>query len=268
MLQVNADDLLLNVVDQGQGLPILFVHGFPLDHTMWQAQIDELSKTCRVIAPDLRGFGNSGVTEGTVSMDMFADDIALLLDALQVRNPVCFCGLSMGGYIAWAFVRRHAARLNSLILCDTRASADTADAVEGRLKMAAEVLEHGPEVVVTAMRPKLFAPSTADTRTDLVDRVCDMIRTSNPQGVAAALRGMAGRPDSNSLLSRIPVPTLLVVGEHDQISTVDEMRGIAQRIQGAQLAVVPNAGHMAPMENPQTVNEVINRFLAEIHRQV
>src|SRR5438094_4929210 len=125
----------LNVEEVGQGTPILFVHGFPLDHTMWRHQIADLSSDFRCIAPDLRGFGQSSVTAGTVTMEQFADDLAELLEALHVTEPIVFCGLSMGGYIAWQFARRHAPRLKGLILCDTRADPDAPEAAADRLKL-------------------------------------------------------------------------------------------------------------------------------------
>ncbi len=119
MNRINLEDITLNVIERGSGPPLLLVHGFPLDHQMWRGQIDELAEDFRVIAPDLRGFGASDATEGTVTMQQFADDLANLLDQLSVQQPVRLCGLSMGGYIAWQFWRRHGDRLSHLILCDT-----------------------------------------------------------------------------------------------------------------------------------------------------
>ena len=124
MPRIRINDIHLNVLDEGQGPPLLLVHGFPLDHTMWREQIQHFRGTHRVIAPDLRGFGQSDVTPGTITMQRHAEDLAHLLDALRVKNPVCLCGLSMGGYIAWQFVQMHHGRLGSLILCDTKAGAD------------------------------------------------------------------------------------------------------------------------------------------------
>jgi len=253
----------LHVVDRGSGPVLLLLHGFPLDHTMWNAQIEALSATHRVIAPDLRGFGRSSVTRGTVTMSMMADDLAGLLDAIGVDEPVCLCGLSMGGYVAWEMLRHHADRVGSLVLCDTRAVADTEEAVTGRMAMAARVLTDGTTPVVEAMLPKLFSPATEERCPELVDTVKRTIFFTSPVAIAAAQQGMARRTDATFLFNQITVPTLVVVGEHDSISTVDEMRGIAQQIPGARLVIVPDAGHLSPLENPAAVSAALKDFLGE-----
>ncbi|HLQ45535.1 MAG TPA: alpha/beta fold hydrolase [Planctomycetaceae bacterium] len=251
----------LNVEDVGQGTPILFVHGFPLDHTMWRHQIADLSSDFRCIAPDLRGFGQSSVTAGTVTMEQFADDLAELLEALHVTEPIVFCGLSMGGYIAWQFARRHAQRLKGLILCDTRADPDTPEAANNRLKLADDVLQHGSELVANAMLPRLFAPGTGQSRPALIDEIRNVILATNPHGIAAASRGMAERANARPWLSSISVPSMVLVGEQDAISPAAEMRDLAALIPGASFDDVPNAGHMAPLENPISANACIRREL-------
>ena len=250
---------MFNVEDVGQGTPILFVHGFPLDHTMWRHQIADLPSDFRCIAPDLRGFGQSTVSEGTVTMEQFADDLAALLDALHVTEPIVFCGHSMGGYIAWQFAHRHADRVKGLILCDTRAVPDTPEAAANRLKLADDVLQHGSELVANAMLPRLFVPSTEQTRPVLLDEIRQVIIATNRQGIAAASRGMAERADARPWLSSISVPSLVLVGEHDAISTAAEMRVLASMIPSARFDVVPNAGHMAPLENSISANVSIRR---------
>ena len=157
-LNINGADL--QVWDRGRGPAILFVHGFPLTHAMWEAQMADLEDSHRILAPDLRGFGESSMTPGTVSMEQFADDLAGIFDQLGVAEPVTLCGLSMGGYIAWQFVRKYPERLKALILCDTKASADSPEAVENRHKLAASVMKHGVGVVAQAMPEKLFAAQT------------------------------------------------------------------------------------------------------------
>jgi pimeloyl-ACP methyl ester carboxylesterase len=259
---VRAGKIELFTSDTGRGAPLLLVHGFPLDHRMWREQVAELSGRFRVIAPDLRGFGASPAAGDTASMEQYADDLAALLDALDVREPVAFCGLSMGGYIAWQFWRRHAPRLARLILCDTRASADTPEAARNRLEMAQRVLDHGTAEVAPVMLPRLLAPGTQQQRPELVEWLRRQIDAVPPQAIAAAQRAMAARPDASAWLAGIKVPTLVVVGEHDAISTVAEMRGLAEAIPGATLLVVPAAGHLAPLENPAPVNRALAEFLA------
>ena len=258
-----AGDVELAVHDQGAGPPILFVHGFPLDHSMWRGQLaaeSPLATRFRLIAPDLRGFGASSVTPGTVGMQQMADDLAALLDTLDIDEPVVFVGLSMGGYVAWRFWERHARRVRALVLCDTRSAPDTPEAARGRQQLAARVLAEGTAPVATAMLPKLFAEETATRQPAIVSAMEEVVRRTAPEGVAAALRGMAERPDATPLLATIRVPTLVLVGEHDAISPPAEMRKIADGIAGAQYVEVPDAGHMAPLENAAAVNAAIANF--------
>jgi pimeloyl-ACP methyl ester carboxylesterase len=263
MQHITVTNGTIGVLAQGKGAPILFVHGFPLTHAMWQSQIDAFGRSYRVIAPDLRGFGESKVTAGTVTMEAFADDMHGLLHAVFVDQPIVLCGLSMGGYVAWQFFRKYRAQLKALILCDTRAAGDTPAAAAGRLKLAEEILIHGPQAALDAMLPRLFSPGTAERHPERVSDVRSMILRNDPAGLAAALRGMAERPDCTEMLSQIDVPTLLICGQDDQITPATEMRGISQAIRGAQFVEIPDAGHMAPLENPDAVNAAINRFLKE-----
>lgn len=262
IVRVSVGDIELSVLDEGQGLPVLLVHGFPLDHTMWREQIAALAGKHRVISPDLRGFGQSAVTPGKVTMEQFADDLAALLDALKVREPVVLCGLSMGGYIAFQFWRKYAVRLRGLVLCDTKAAPDSEEAASQRLKLAELVLRTGVAVLSDNMLPKLFDQHTIAQRRDVVESIQAVVLRSNPQGVAAAQRGMAERPDMRPSLKDIAVPTLVVVGETDAISPAAEMREIAAGIPGARLIVVLGAGHMAPLERPEGMNPGLLAFLA------
>lgn len=263
---VTVNGVQLSVLDRGQGTPLLLVHGFPLDHTMWQRQTDDLAKDYRVIAPDLRGFGRSVATSGEVAMEQFADDLAALLEVLEAVEPVVFCGLSLGGYIAWQFWQRHRARLAALILCDTRALADPPEVARGRLVTAERVLAEGVSLLPETMLPRLFAPATFSEQPELIATTRRVMLETPSVGAAAALRGMARRPDFTGQLGRIDVPTLVVCGEHDTIATVSEMRALAAGIAGAQFLEVPRAGHMAPLENPAAVNAAIRAFLTASHQ--
>jgi len=264
MKRIAVNDTQLNVSDVGHGPPLLLVHGFPLDHSMWARQIEDLSGDFRVIAPDLRGFGRSDVTDGTVSMEQFADDLAALLDAIGVSDKATLCSLSMGGYVAWQFWRRHRSRLNGLILCDTRAEADSPEAARARLESADRAIIDDVEFLADSMIEKLFASFTLRDRPDVVDTTRNIMLATAPAGAAAALRGMAARRDSKEILSDIDVPTMVICGEHDVISPVDEMRGIAERIAGAVFVEIADAGHMSPLESPGEVNAAIRDLFARI----
>jgi pimeloyl-ACP methyl ester carboxylesterase len=263
MKHLTVGDARFHVVDRGSGPPLLFVHGFPLDHQMWVGQIEALADEYRVIAPDLRGFGESESTLEVAPMEGYADDLARILDALEVTQPVTLCGLSMGGYIAWQFWKRHPGRLDKLILCDTRAAADTAEAAEDRRTLAKDVLAQGTSMLVDAMIPKLFSKSSRQRRADVVTATATVIRTSNRMSVAAALRGMAQRPDATPWLPHIRIPALVLCGAEDVITGVDEMKAMARQLPNATFDVVPDSGHMAPLENPDHVNRAIRRFLRE-----
>jgi pimeloyl-ACP methyl ester carboxylesterase len=258
----------LAYLDRGTGAPVVLIHGFPLDHTMWSAQIDALADDYRVIAPDLRGFGESPLgaadPNSGISMERYADDVAELLDELEIGGPIVLAGFSMGGYVAWQFVRKYAARLRGLIQCDTRAVADNDEARAGRLKMAENVAEWGSARVADMMGPKLLAPRTIEQKPNVVAAVRQLVERTSPAAIEAAQRGMAERPNVTSMLQHIKVPSLIVVGEADAISSPQEMKSIAAAIPGAEFVEIPNAGHMTTMENPTAVNTAVTRFLQRI----
>jgi pimeloyl-ACP methyl ester carboxylesterase len=262
MKRVEVGDISMAVADAGSGPPLLFLHGFPLDGSMWTVQREAFSDRFRVIVPDLRGFGASDATNGVATMEQLADDVARLLDALGIATPVVLAGLSMGGYVAWQFCRRHRARLRALLLCNTRALPDAAEIARGRLQTAETVLSHGPQVMAEPMLRRLFAPETWQKMPERVDALRRVIHHASPRGVAAALRGMAERPDVTTWLPEIDVPTLLVGGEHDGISPPAEMRDIAARMPRAEYREVPAAGHMAPYERPEAFNSLVADWLA------
>ncbi|MDA0658859.1 MAG: alpha/beta fold hydrolase [Planctomycetota bacterium] len=250
----------LNCVDTGAGEALLFVHGFPLDHSMWRSQLEYFSRDYRCIAPDLRGFGGSPATAGSVSMSDYADDLALLLGHLGVEGSVTVCGLSMGGYIAWEFWMRHRHWVRKLVLCDTKATADSAEVARARQLMATEILQGGTSIVVDRLLPKLFSPATDPTR---IRSWVEPILKADRVGIAAAQCGMAGRCDMTARLGEIDVPSLVVVGEHDTITTPQEMEQMSRQMPHARCLSIPLAGHLAPWEQPAAFNEALAAFLAE-----
>jgi 3-oxoadipate enol-lactonase len=261
MQTVIINDIALTYIDSGRGIPLLFVHGFPFDHSMWQMQIEGLSDRYRVIAPDLRGFGGSQASEGIATMEQMADDLAALLDALSIREPIVICGLSMGGYIALEFWRKHADRLKALILCDTRAAADKPEVAANRLAMADCVLTEGPKPLVDSMLPKVFSLKTVADRPWLVEEMERAMLRTDPRGIAAAARGMAQRRDFTDELKNIRCPTLVLVGSDDALSPPHEMQTMAAAIPLAQSNIVPAAGHLAPYEQPYAANATIVSFI-------
>jgi pimeloyl-ACP methyl ester carboxylesterase len=256
-------DIRLCYDDEGEGLAVLLLHGFPLGRWMWDAPRAALRDRYRVIAPDLRGHGDSEVPPGPYAMDLLADDAARLLDELRVERAVVG-GLSMGGYVAFAFWRRHAARVQALLLCDTRAGADDAGSKVMRQSTAQVALERGTAAVVDGMLPKLLAPRTLRERPDLVADVRARLQRTDPRAVAAALLGMKDRVDSTPTLATITVPTLVLVGGDDQLTPPAAARALAAAIPGARLEVVADAGHLTPVEQPAATSAALRRFLDAI----
>jgi pimeloyl-ACP methyl ester carboxylesterase len=256
---VDVGDVKLSVRVEGSGAPLLLVHGFPLDHTMWDQQIRAWKESFLVIAPDLRGFGKSQtIGKGRLSMARFADDLAVLLDQLKVDVPVVFCGLSMGGYIAWEFWQRHRRKISELVLCDTRAAADTDVVRHGRFEMANRALNEGVAFLVDGMVEKLFAESTRRQTSDIVTKMADVMRRTSPMAVAAALHGMAERLDMTDQLRNIDVPVRVICGAEDVLTSPAEMQAMASLFPSASFHLIPDAGHMAPVENPTAVNRVLS----------
>ena len=268
MNQIKLSHGPLAHIDRGHDAPVLLVHGFPLDHTMWNAQIEALAEHARVIAPDMRGFGQSPLgdvdPERGIPMEQYADELAELLDALEVAEPIVLIGLSMGGYIAWQFVRKYADRLRGLVQCDTRAVADTEEARAARIKMADNVAEWGSARVAEMMGPKLFSARALEAEPQLMNDVRRVVKNTPPASIAAAQRGMAARPDVTPMLPQIQVPTLVLVGAEDAISSSAEMRTIADAIPNAEFVEIANAGHMTTMEQPEAVNEALVAFLKKL----
>jgi pimeloyl-ACP methyl ester carboxylesterase len=261
MKTLRVHDVDMAVVEEGSGLPLLLVHGFPLDHSMWKYQIDAFSQHCRVIAPDLRGFGQTPVGNRPSTMEQMADDLSGLLDALGIDEQILFCGLSMGGYVGWQYARKYESRLKALVACDTREIADSAEQAASRRELAARVLREGPAPVAESMIPKLFSSDTQSRRPDLVQATRDVIMSNSPEGIAAALRGLAERPDMTEFTAGLELSALVIVGEHDAISTSEEMENIAESMPNAAWVVVPNAGHLSPLENPDVFNEALAQYI-------
>ena len=261
-MEAFVNDIRLHYVQAGQGIPLLMVHGYPFDHTLWQPQMGVLSDIAQVIAPDLRGFGKSDAPEGVCTMAAYADDLAALLDTLKIERAVV-CGLSMGGYIALAVWKKYASRVRGLILVDTRAGADSPAARQGRLDMVEQVKQHGSKPAADAMLPRLLTEATRQSRPDLVELARAMMLRQSPGGIIGAQLGMSERPDSTPILPTINVPTLAVFGDQDVITPAEtEGRSLAAAIPGAELVIIPNAGHLANLEQPKVFNAAIRKFWA------
>lgn len=247
-----------NYIDAGKGAPLVFVHGFPLSSAAWQKQIDAFQSTHRVIALDLRGFGGSDARPGPVAMAQYAVDLRELLDQLAV-GPVVLIGHSMGGYVALAFAREFPELLRGLTLVGTKAGNDTPEAAAGRRTTAEQVKTHGIETVISTMLTKMLGPDNHDAR--MIAQVREIMSAAKPVGVVGALLGMAERPDSTPSLKQIAVPTLIVAGAADTVIPPAESEKLARDIRGAELKLIPGAGHLVAYEQPEKFNRILKEWL-------
>jgi pimeloyl-ACP methyl ester carboxylesterase len=238
----------------------VLLHAFPLSSAMWLAQREGLAKVCRVITPDLRGFGGSRLGADDPSLDLMADDVARLLDDEGVDRAVVG-GLSMGGYVTMAFCRRHPDRLLGVILADTKAGPDPAPARENRERIAQAVLSDGSGVLVSDVLPALIGPTTKERRAMVFGRVKGLVQSAPPGAVAWAQRAMAARPDSFGTLAALKVPLLVVVGEEDELSPPADAEAMAGAAPGSRLEVIPKAGHLSAVEQPEAFNAIVAEFL-------
>ena len=263
-MRVPAGDVELAVDVRGEGVPVLFVHGFPFDRTVWRHQLATLSRVRR-IAPDLRGVGDSSAPPDVdaYSLTRYADDLVAVLDALGVRQAV-LCGLSMGGYIIFELLRRHPERVKALILADTKPEPDSAEAKRGREELTQVAQRDGQDAVIERLLPRLLAAATQTTQPEVAGQVREMARRWSVPGLVGALRTLRDRPDSTKTLRSVRMPTLVLVGSEDEIAPPEAARAMAQLIPGAQCHVVPAAGHIAPLEQPLATSRVLADFLRAI----
>jgi pimeloyl-ACP methyl ester carboxylesterase len=244
----------------GDGPPVVLLHPFPANHKVWLPAAELLAGRYRLILPDLRGHGQSTPGAGPATMQRHAADLLRLANSCGVGKAV-FAGVSIGGYILFEFWRRHRERVSGLILCDTRAGADSDEGRANRLKAADDVEKQGPVPFIDSMIPKLLGDTTRTTRPDLVERARKMMLEMSVAGIAAVQRGMAARPDSVADLKTINVPTLVMVGAEDMLTPLSEAESLQRQIAGSRLQVTPRAGHYAVFEQHEAAGKAIRGFL-------
>ncbi len=258
--RIGVHGLELALDDRGSGPALLFLHGYPLDGSLWRHQAGAFPGW-RTLIPDLRGFGRSDAPDLGYSMATYADDLAAMLDAIGV-DDVVLAGLSMGGYVAFEFVRRHRPRVRALALVDTRATADSAEGRKGREIAMADAREGGAPLIADQMLPKLLAKTASH---ELSAEVRTMMARTPVPGLLGALAAMRDRPDSTGLLAGLKgLPTLVVVGAEDVLTPPREAEVMAKAIPGAKLAIIPDAGHLAPIEQPEAFNGHLATLLAGV----
>lgn len=250
----------LQYEDRGRGVPLLLLHAFPLGLFMWDDQVAALEAQRRLVRFDARGFGGTPADEEPLTMDRIADDAAALLDHLGIETAVV-AGCSMGGYAAFAMVRRHPQRIRALVLQNTRATADTEEARKNRGVLAERVLAEGAGAAADAFLPKLLGETTQRERPERAARLRERILENPPRGIANALLGLGARADSSPTLGAVSVPTLVIAGEEDTLTPPSDAEAMRAGIRGSRLETVPRAGHLSNLENPEAYNRILGTFL-------
>lgn len=248
-------------LEAGAGSPLVLLHGFPLGADMWRPQLERPPAGWRLIAPDLRGFGGSSIDSRELGVDDYAHDVLLLMEDLSLSTAV-IAGLSLGGYIAFAMFRRAPERIGGLILADTRPTADNDEGARARRDLLDAIRRDGLGVLADRQIPKLLGATTHRERPEVTVQVRRLIAAHASPGIEAAIVALINRPDSTGDLSRIAVPTLVVVGEEDEITPVEQARAMHQAIRGSSLAILPRAGHLSSLEAAGAFSTTISEWVA------
>ena len=264
MITIQSGDAQISYEIMGDGPPVVLLHPFPANHELWLPATQQLVTRYRVILPDLRGHGDSGVGEGPATMAKHAADISRILDDARVGRAA-FAGVSIGGYVLFEFWRRNRERVSALALIDTKASPDTPEGRAGRLQSAADVSERGVDPFIESMLPKLLGETTRHARPDLVEAARKMMLKMSPEDISLVLKGMAERPDSVPTLKTITVPTMILVGDEDTLTPVADAELMKQNISGSQMKIISKAGHYAVWEQSEEAGKVLRQFLDAVH---
>ena len=262
-MKIRLNGTTINYTERGlpQGTPVVFIHGFPLNHTMWEPQMKALPNHFRAITYDIRGHGESDISDGQYTIEFFVDDLLSLLDHLVIDRAI-ICGLSMGGYIALRAYERSPERFKALVLCDTKSEADTN---EGKLKRSAivrNVKANGNGPFADEFAAAILAPQTFQTHPEIVESIKRMIRANSPIGIAGASLALGCRTDTTGVLSAVKVPTLILVGEHDKLTPPAVSESMHKQIAHSELHVIPYAAHMSNLENAPAFDTYLIEFLS------
>jgi 3-oxoadipate enol-lactonase len=260
-MNIRLKDITLEYEERGEGRPVLLIHGFPLSKEMWEPQLDALGKSAHVLAPDLRGHGKSGGTRGRYTIDLFAQDCYEFLEEKGIKEPVVLCGLSMGGYITFAFQRLYPDRVAGMILAATRSAPDSEEGKVKREETIAVALESGPEAVAEGMLPKLLSPHNFENNPALVEKVRGIMKSNSRDGMAGALMSMKDRPDSGNTLKGFEHPALILHGADDQLIPASEAEAMKNSMKNARLEILPQAGHLLNLEQPDLFNQAVQQYL-------
>lgn len=261
-MNILVDDTVISYFEYGstQGLPVIFIHGFPFSHRMWEPQIHELPKDIHAVTYDVRGHGLSGVGDGQFTLELFVDDLIALLDHLRIEKTV-LCGLSMGGYIALRTVERHPDRIKGLVLCDTKSGTDTNEEKIRRTGSIKTVKSSGVSAFTDNFVKAVFWAKTFERNPGVIEFIKELIRTNSTLGICGTLLALASRTETTQGLSSINVPTCIIVGEYDLRTPPSCAQEMHNTISGSELHILSNAGHMSNLENSKDFNKILIAFL-------
>lgn len=260
-MDLSVMDRIVAYDERGQGTPIVFIHGYPLNRMIWEAQWEGLSDHGRIIALDLRGFGESPMVGGAIEVSTYADDVREFLDALGVNEPAIIVGLSMGGYVAMSYLRRYPGHVRALVLANTKSTPDTPEGQMGREKSIVVAREKGAAGIAEGMLPKILSPKTYATNPELVAQVKTIMASASVPGIVGALTAMRDRPDSTPTLLEFSQPVLIIAGADDQLMSAADQHNMNLAARNSKLVTIPDAGHLSPMEQPAAFNQAIIEFL-------
>lgn len=267
-INIKVNNITLSYNDEGSDKApvIIFIHGFPLDKSMWEGQEKALKDNYRVIAYDIRGHGNTEVGTVDFSIDLFVKDLLSFMDALKIEKSI-ICGLSMGGYIALNAIEKHPERFTALILSDTNCTADTLEGKEKRIKTIENIKENGVENLANDLLPNLFAPESFKTNSKEIVAVKEMIVNTSKESLYKSLYALANRKETCSKLAEIKVPVLILVGKEDKITPPEAASAMHEEIANSTLQIITNAGHLSNLENPEEFNSQLKKFVDNIYQQ-
>lgn len=260
-LTTTVNDINISYNDVGKGtIPVIFLHGFPFDKSMWAGQLERLKDSNRVIAYDIRGFGQSTDEQTPLSMDLFADDLVSFMDQLDIDKAI-ICGLSMGGYIALNAMHRFPERFKALILCDTQCIADTPEVKTNRIKTIEQINAAGADAFNEKFVKSVFNPDTLTNKPQIVESLRNVVIANSNKVITAGLTALAERSETCSTLGKIIIPTLIICGREDEVTPLAQAEFMQQQIEGAMLKVIANAGHVSNLEQPDEFNQCLQQFL-------
>lgn len=245
--------------------PLILIHGFPYDHVMWKNQIQYLQADHHIVAFDIRGLGESRTGEYRITMEDLVDDLFEIIEKYDLKDSLLF-GLSMGGYISFRAIERDQSKFRALVIMDSKTEADSNNAKLKRAHGIKTIRDEGLDKYLDASMPLAWAKSTIENSPKLFQKFLHRAKTFDPAGVSAALFAMLSRTNTTRTLSNIKIPTLFLVGESDNLTTPESVKKIYEKVENSTFEIVPNAGHMSPIENPDFVNKQIGKFLRSIHQ--